>query len=269
MVVFLIGALLNSGVGLALILLWLVSGTAVLSKLVERVLIRRFLGFRWPTGAERQGMAAAWQKVAAAAGVDPARYILVIDDTRVVNASASAGHLVAVTRKALQNLTPVQLAGVLAHEFGHHLGSAPGVGLLMYWYSLPGRVVGRTFRAVGRMMRFVVKWWMVGVIGDIVGYVIMMGLLVFAVAVQLWWVVPLYAIPFLLAFTSRREEFRADREAVRLGFGGSLASALEYLQQVEDEQFIVGRPGFLRRLLASHPPITERIRRLEAESITT
>ncbi|MGH3899749.1 MAG: M48 family metalloprotease [Pseudonocardiaceae bacterium] len=51
--------------------------------------------------------------------------ILVLDDARVVNASASAGHLVAVTRQALQNLTPVQLAGVLAHEFGHHLGSAP------------------------------------------------------------------------------------------------------------------------------------------------
>ncbi|MGH3776678.1 MAG: M48 family metalloprotease [Pseudonocardiaceae bacterium] len=106
-------------------MLWLLSGAAVLSKPVERVLIRRFLGFRWPTGAEHQAIVSAWREVAAAAAVDPARYILVLDDARVVNASASAGHLVAVTRQALQNLTPVQLAGVLAHEFGHHLGSAP------------------------------------------------------------------------------------------------------------------------------------------------
>lgn len=48
-------------------------------------------------------------------------------------------------------------------------------------------------------MRFLVNWWMIGVIGDIVGYVIMMSVLV--VAAQLWWVVPLYAIPFPLAFT--------------------------------------------------------------------
>ncbi|MGH3776677.1 MAG: M48 family metalloprotease [Pseudonocardiaceae bacterium] len=90
----------------------------------------------------------------------------------------------------------------------------------MYWYSLPGRLVG------------------------------------------------VYAIPFLLAFTGRREEFRADREAARLGFGASLANALEYLQQLEDAQFMEGRPGLLRRLLTSHPPITERIRRLDADGIT-
>jgi STE24 endopeptidase len=110
---------------------------------------------------------------------------------------------------------------------------------------------------------------MIGVIGDIVGYVVMAGLLIFAVTVQLWWVVPLYAIPFLLAFASRREEFRADRQAARLGFSRPLISALELLQRLDDERDVKGRPGYLRQLRASHPPITDRIRRLETFGVST
>ena len=79
----------------------------------------------------------------------------------------------------------------------------------------------------------------------------------------------LYAIPFLLAFAGRREEFRADRQAARLGFSRPLISALEHLQRLDDEQDVKERPGYLRQLLASHPPIAERIRRLETTGTPT
>jgi hypothetical protein len=53
-VIFLVGSLLGSSVAPLLIAFWLLSGAAVLLEPVERVVIRRVFGFRWPTSAEQQ-----------------------------------------------------------------------------------------------------------------------------------------------------------------------------------------------------------------------
>jgi Zn-dependent protease with chaperone function len=56
-------------------------------------------------------------------------------------------------------------------------------------------------------------------------------------------------------------EFEADQRAVRMGFGGELASALRYVLARGDG----GRPiGWRARLAASHPPARTRVARIEA-----
>jgi Zn-dependent protease with chaperone function len=55
---------------------------------------------------------------------------------------------------------------------------------------------------------------------------------------------------------SRLSEFEADRSAARWGYAGQLAGSLETLPDP-------GVPGGIGgRLLASHPPLEERIERL-------
>lgn len=78
----------------------------------------------------------------------------------------------------------------------------------------------------------------------------------------------------VVASFSRRREFRADAGGAELAGRGSMIDALKALAsasgRVSDEQpalatlKISGRPGGLLALLSTHPPLEERIARLEA-----
>src|SRR5690606_36051606 len=88
-------------------------------------------------------------QVCAQAGVRGDRYVLRVQRSNALNATAGAGHLVGVTVTAL-NLPPRYLEAVLAHELGHHLGGHAAIGLLHSWYSFPLRTVVRVATWVGR-----------------------------------------------------------------------------------------------------------------------
>ena len=279
MVAYLVGLLIGGSLAAVLLVIWLMSGTAVFIRSVEKIAISRFMGLRSPTRSENETIQSAWQVVANTAGANPAGYLLMVDDEPGINAMATAGHLVAVTRHTLVSVPPQHLVGILAHEFGHHLGGAPWVRTLMLWYSLPGRLAVAVLRRCGRVATFLIRWWVRtflvflprrGVDGliDGIAFLIMSVLVVVAVATQLWVLLPLYALPSMLAFASRREEMRADREAVRLGFGRELISALELLQRIEDnlagdDEHHARKGGWRHRMLSSHPPLNRRIRSLE------
>jgi heat shock protein HtpX len=77
----------------------------------------------------------------------------------------------------------------------------------------------------------------------------------------------------IVMWFSRRREFRADAGGAQLAGRGAMIGALEALQRVQSEGLPEGmqafgikgsdRPGGLKRLLMSHPPLAERIAALQ------
>ena len=214
----------NPAVVWAAPLVFVASGAAAFFMPTEYVIARWMFRLRRPTVAEQHRLDQAWGAVAAAAGIRPEQYQLWVHDTSELNAFATAGHIVAVTRMALDRLAPPHLAAVLAHELGHHVGGHSWASLLAQWYSLPGRVAAQVlFRVTGFAFGFVS--------GCVLGPLVRLFPLLFLAGVT--WVlysihpalVLVWVIPIVLAWFGRYGEKYADRMAAELGYGPQLEVA--------------------------------------------
>jgi Zn-dependent protease with chaperone function len=244
---------------------WVASGALAFQRPCERLLARWLYRLRYPTPEEARKLTAVWRKVTARAGVDPDAYQLWVEDSDDVNAMAAAGHIVGVTSHSLRSLTPAQLAGVLAHELGHHVGGHAWASLIAFWYTLPARL---TWRLLRRLAAHVDRL-PVGTAAVVIG---VLGAALFAVATATYGLVLLpMATPYLVAALSRRSELRADEHAAGLGFASQLMDVLR--EDIAHEQAArVGaaamgvrfeEEGVLARLLASHPDVHTRLHRLQ------
>lgn len=122
--VLLVSAVLDGSLGLPFWIptaLWLASGALAFHRPTEDLLARYLLGLRRPMPPEAARLEPVWREVTAVAGVDGAVYQLWVEESDDLNAYAAAGHIVGVTRFALEQLPSGQLAAVLAHELGHHM----------------------------------------------------------------------------------------------------------------------------------------------------
>lgn len=255
------------------VLVFLLSGGLVFFGPTEGILARILFRFRQPTMEERQHLERIWGTVAQAAGIDPLKYQLWIDDTQDLNASAAAGHTVSVTTGALLTLPPNQLAAVLAHELGHHLRGHSWAGLLTYWYSLPGRllvlifkkitfgslILARGIAAVFDHTGLISRLLLIPIYGFPIFWLGYIALVLYSIHPAL---LLLFASPLVWAWFSRYGEKRADRVAADLGFGPQLIEVFQtWIYQGKD--IARGQAGVRDHLLASHPSLASRIRSLE------
>jgi Zn-dependent protease with chaperone function len=259
---------------------WLAAGALlVFYRPVEIFFARNLMKLSMPLASDSAHMGPIWQSVTEAAGVDGSGYILMVDSTPQLNAAACAGHVVAVTREALDSLSDDQLAGVLAHELGHHLMGHAAISLLGFWYQLPGKLANAAFGIAFRFGLAVADFF-AEVTEDfaltlallpfrLIGYMFALGFGLFSA---------LLAVP--QAFASRRGELHADRVAADLGFGKQLMSGLSFMekemqrkaaqQQVGSGKKLRGnrsRGGLyavLDRIYSTHPPTDARLRKLDA-----
>ncbi|MGW1765796.1 M48 family metalloprotease [Streptomyces sp. NPDC002073] len=226
-VVFIVFSLFNPLAGPVAAVLWVLSGPLVFQRKVEAVIARRMLGMREPTPAEAQRLDAVWSEVTRRAGVTPGTYQLWVQERAELNATAAAGHIVGVTRHAMERLPNSRLAAVLAHELGHHVGGHTWAGMLADWYALPARTAWRlTLLGLLRLLRSDRP----GVMACGGCLTLVLGYMVFALTFMesMWWLtVPLAVGPLLVAWLQRQAEFRADAYAAGLGFGPELEAVLE------------------------------------------
>ncbi len=259
-VMALLGSALSPGLAWLVPALWILSGAALFARPVETALAPLLYSARRPIEAEWYAVAAPWQAVCAAAGIDSSRYLLLVQDSTEVNAFAAGGRTVAVTRASLQ-LHPSQLEAVLAHELGHHLSGHTMVSTLAWWYALPARVaailvshavrfvlaIGRIFQAFGNGLAALVS--------------VLVALLLVGVFMFLsFWLLLIPLTAPLLALASRLGELQADRTAASLGYGPALIQVLTMWLNSGDTGH---RIGVRARMLASHPSHAERIRHLQ------
>ncbi|MCH0568695.1 M48 family metalloprotease [Streptomyces sp. MUM 136J] len=263
-------SLLFGDFGPVLILAWLATGALVFHRPTERALARRLLRLRYPTPQERAKLEPVWQEVTTRAGVDGRVYELWVEDSDHLNAVAAAGHIVGVTRFAMTDLPNGELAAVMAHELGHHVGGHAWSGLLGHWYALPGRLAWRVLRVMTTVMFKVSQAF------SCFG-VLFFGLVVGGIAlatISSLYGLPLLVlgVPYALAAVGRRSELRADQHAAALGFAPMLASVLEKMHHEEQQATaaLAARNGgappeesTLGKLLASHPDYYTRLHHLQ------
>jgi len=241
----------------------------------EYAIARLVFRLREPTMLERQPLEQAWHMVARSAGIPADEYQLWIQDTKAVNALAASGHIIAVTRVTLK-LPPHQLAAVLAHELGHHLGGHPWATLLSYWYSLPSRMAERAtywlYYYLSVACTGVLARLRVGIRpGCLAGALIVVLFPFFSMAVSAFVLLatnPLallpLAIPVIMAWFNRYGEKYADRVAADLGYGPALLEVLySWLNAGNDDAR--RQQGISANLFGSHPSCAERIHTLEKQ----
>jgi len=180
---------------------------------------------------------------------------------------------VAVTQGLLDAMNRVELEGVLGHEMAHVQDRDILVGTVV------ATLVGAAVLLAEFFMRM---WWWGGFRGrrgdDSGGGVI--ALVVFAVGIVLLILAPLFGQLIRLAL-SRNREFLADAQGAMLTrYPPGLISALKKLQAaptamrsannatahlwLNQPSRIEGeRMGAMERLFSTHPPLEERIQRLE------
>lgn len=218
---------------------------------VDRAIGGLLIGGAEPEGGVRTRLEALLTAVGARAGLDPARYHLLVTDDDGLNAAAGGGRLLFVTRGALR-LPDEQLAAILAHELGHHRDGFPVITALIWWAQLPAvpiRALARGFRlGVLRAAGWLpspLRW--LGLVAELIVLLIQLNLL---------WLV--YLADVIVAWLGRLSEHQADRHAARWGYAEPLAAALTAMHRP-------GRRTRLRRLLDEHPPLASRLQRLGAQ----
>lgn len=259
-VVFLV-SLLFGDLGLVVVLTWLASGLLVFHRPTESTIARHLLRLRYPTQAERARLEPVWREVTARAGVEARTYELWVEDSDGLNAVAAAGHIVGITSYAMDHLPNGELAAVMAHELGHHVGGHSWSSLLGYWYALPGRLAWRLIRALSVVAYRVSR--SLSCLGAGVTLLVLGSLTVATVTTLYGLPLLLLAMPYALAAVGRRAELRADRHAAALGFAPMLASVLDKLHRAEQQQAAAltaqygvraaTRESPLSKLLSSHP----------------
>jgi STE24 endopeptidase len=132
-------------------LVWLSAGALMFVRPVEERIGHLLFGLRRPNSDELAQIQPLLERVCRKARVDHDRYILRIEDSADINASAADGHIVAVTNTALQ-LPESALEGIIAHEVGHHRDLHPVASGLGWWYSLPIVALDHLARATMRLM---------------------------------------------------------------------------------------------------------------------
>ncbi|MFD9454347.1 M48 family metalloprotease [Streptomyces sp. NPDC059985] len=242
--------------------LWTASGALAFHRPSERFLARHLLRLHHPLPAELATLAPVWREVTARAGVDGSRYELWIEESEDLNALAAAGHIVAVTRRALEQLPTTRLAAVLAHELGHHVGGHAWSGLLGWWYATPGRLAWRGLvRLTPRLIR-TARGFSYTTCAILVA---LSAWLAFTTLTATYGLpLLLLALPYLTAAVGRRAELRADAHAAGLGFAPVLARTLQDLL-VEQSAAPASsrRPGPLSHLLSNHPDHRTRLHHLQ------
>ena len=205
----------------------------------------------------REGITRARDR-AMAANLPAYRYSIRVIDSDELNAYACGGHLLVVTSFAIDELSPRELSGVLAHELSHHLGLHTAALTLGHWLSLPVLALARVGFYLQNVARaatdsFVSHSAALTALGRIAA-----GLLT---AVSWVFLAALYASDALANLVGQGSEFEADRRAVNLGYGRPLVDALRAVIRLGGGARAV---GWKARLATAHPPARTRVARIEA-----
>ncbi|MFC8080071.1 M48 family metalloprotease [Streptomyces sp. NPDC057307] len=236
--------------------LWSASGALAFLRPVENLLARLIFGLHHPTPDELAKLRPIWREVTARAGVDAAGYTLWIEESADINAAAPGGHIVSVTRHAVERLPDGQLAAVLAHELGHHVGGHAWSTLMTYWYSLPGRLAWRLL-----LMGILMARRRSPIVGEAI--VLTLAAAAFVSVVLTNGLVLLFVTgPFLISAVARSSELRADRYASGLGLTSQLTALFSGPLAEEPAGKETGGAALLARLLASHPDSRARLHAL-------
>lgn len=215
------------------------------------------------------------EEMALAAGI-PAPPVFVLDDEESINAFAAgftpADAVIGVNRGTLMYLNRDELQGVIAHEFSHIINGDMRLNLrligLLHGILLISVIGYYLMRAAGRLGRGSSRKRGEG------------GMYLFLVGLALWLVgsIGVFFARLIKAAISRQREYLADAAAVQFTrYPDGIAGALKKIgglligsrvrhpaaEEASHMFFSSAFDTWLSGLLATHPPLRERIRRID------
>ncbi|HEY3075620.1 MAG TPA: M48 family metallopeptidase, partial [Burkholderiales bacterium] len=264
--VFATGAVVTVAI-IAVVSLWNIVGLAGGGAKVARMLGARKVAPDTRDALERRFLNIV-EEMAIASGLRvPEAYVM--DGEKGINAFAAgwtvSGAVIAVTRGTLECLTRDELQGVIGHEFSHILNGDMGLNLRMI-----GVLAGIV--AIGSIGTFLMR--MATEADDIraAAPLVAIGLALFIIGYA-----GLFFARLIKAAVSRQREFLADASSVqftrnpdgiagaldqiRSTSGGALIRA-RYAEEMSHLFFGQGIEVYLAGLFDTHPPLDERIRRV-------
>jgi Zn-dependent protease with chaperone function len=266
---------------------WLASALCYGLRPVQLAMARLLWPIRRPTAAENERLEQIWHRVITHAGVHGRRFRIRVVDLPEVNAHSVGRDLICVTTGALNELGDRELAGVLAHELGHHLRMHTSAAAFLVWVLLPlqgiallGTLLSAPAAVLARRLAESRSDhpWATGCArgASQIGHGIR----------------AVFAAPGVAAFSAknaagRRAEYRVDAFAVEVGLGPELLSALQWFSASESAAEATrrsradrrggsmrrGRHAAVRIPRPTHPPLDQRMARIasrvEAERMLT
>jgi Zn-dependent protease with chaperone function len=222
------------------------------------------------------------EEMAIASGI-PVPQVWVMDDEESINAFAAgtepSNAVVAVSRGCLKELTRAELQGVVAHEFSHILNGDMRLNVRLIGWLFGLMMIAMLGRGILSILRHV----RVRSSGDNKNSGgLLLVIVVSGAAVWLIGSVGVFFGRLIQAAVSRQREYLADASAVQFtrdpqGIAGALKKTL--VQQggklhapraAEAAHMFFASPGsLLSGMLATHPPLAERIRLLDPSVVAS
>jgi len=217
------------------------------------------------------------EEMALASGI-PVPDIFVLEQESGINAFAAGfapeDAVIAVTRGALENLDRDELQGVVAHEFSHILNGDMRLNIRLMGPLFGILALGMLGRTILRHLRFArIRSSSRSSAGSVT------ALLVVGVGLSAVGAIGIFFARLIKAGVSREREYLADASAVQFtrqasGISGALKkiaglAETSCLSRVDSEEinhmlFASGR-NVLVKLFATHPPLLDRIHRLDPQ----
>ena len=224
--------------------------------------LRLLSGARYAIGREQAKIepiiAQVQERISGQLGLPAIAVKLMVVDDPLPNAFAIGKGTLILSRTLYETANDDELAAVIAHEFGHlhngdshRLGIALGVSLVSLSIASISRIVLVFFKAFSKA----------GGKSDEGAALVIVSLIV-AIPAAIFWVFVKMGngvLRLINLFVGRKEEFAADKFAVKAGYGAGLIS---FLDKIKNMHF--GKPTtILDRLYATHPAIMLRIGEIE------
>jgi Zn-dependent protease with chaperone function len=231
-------------------------------------------------------------EISIAAGITPPK-VFVLNLEHGINAFAvgqdASNSIIAVTKGALQQLSRDELQALVAHEISHVVNGDASLNLRLIGVLHGILMLSAPARLMSRLLRWGWIIWALTFIYAIVftGREPIFMIFAFALLVFLLAAIPLYLPSSIGAFfarlikssISREREFLADAAAVQYtrnpaGLTGALQKIAQFGSQIRHPRaetvshmsFSMSEaPSFFSRLFATHPPIAERIARIQRD----
>jgi Zn-dependent protease with chaperone function len=216
------------------------------------------------------------EEMAIASGL-PVPQVFVLEEAGI-NAFAAGfkpgDTVIGVTRGCVEMLDRDQLQGVIAHEFSHILHGDTHLNMQLMGWLAGITLIGDIGISMMTMRRAGIRYYERGNRGGVQPVMLVAGIMVFAAGT-----VGLVFADMIKRAVSRQREFLADAAAVQFtrlpsGLAGALkiiggfaeGSAIRHPEAQKASHIFFGqaiRSYFGRDWWATHPPLTDRIRRLE------
>lgn len=162
-------------------------------------------------------------------GLQKGKYQFFVTHCEYINAFASGANEITLTSMMLSVFPPRLIAGVIAHEIGHHMHGDVKTQNLLYGLSLLSVACFYIIKGVAGFCIFILRFIpFLGIVAVLFGMVLNVILMIYSFFMN-W---PVYIINM---FFSRQSEYAADDNAFTLGVGEELRDAMVLMMKHADD----------------------------------